>query len=143
MLIKLDLKKAYDNLNWELLRDTLMQAGFPSSWINIIMNCTTTNEMQLLWNGFPFESFTLMRGIRQGDLLSPYLFVLCIERLSHMIMDAINEGAWKPVSIAKSGLKLSHLFFVDDIVLFAEASMDQMAIIKQCLDNFLIGWVRK
>lgn len=54
------------------------------------MNCTWSNELQFLWNGVSVGSVKPTRGIRQKDPLSPYLFVLCIERLSHMILDQIN-----------------------------------------------------
>lgn len=100
------------------------------------MNCTQSNELQLLWNGVNAGSIKPIRGIGQEDPLSLYLFVLCIERLSHMILDAIHEGNWKSISICHCGPSLSHLMFVDDILLFAEVSVDQILVIKDVLDKF-------
>lgn len=99
MMIKLDLEKAYDRLDWGFLRDTLTTIGLPISWVNLIMNCTQSNELHFLWNGSNAGTITPTRGIRQGDPLSPYLFVLCIERLSHMIMDRVATGSWKSISL--------------------------------------------
>ena len=62
------------------------------------------------------------RGIREGDPLSLYLFVLCIDRLSHLIDIAASEGLWKPFKLGRDGPKISHLLFVDDMILFGEAS---------------------
>ena len=80
--------------------------------------------MHILWNGEVTEKFVPGRGIRQGDPLSLYIFVLCIERLSHGITQAVVDGRWKPIRLVKNGIPLTHLFFVDDLLLFVEASLD-------------------
>lgn len=85
MMIKLDLEKAYDRLNWNFLRDNLFNIGLTSSWINLIMSCTQSNELQLMCNGSKVGSVRPSKRIRQGDHMLSHLFVLCIERLSHMI----------------------------------------------------------
>ncbi|CAL1369363.1 unnamed protein product [Linum trigynum] len=92
--------------------------------------------MHLLWNGELSAPITPTRGVRQGDPLSPYLFVLCMERLSHRIDQAIQDKLWKPLRLSKEGPMLSHLFFADDLILFAEAESAQIRIVKQCLDEF-------
>lgn len=71
--------------------------------------------MCLLWNGEKTEPFSPARGLRQGDPLSPYLFVLCIERLCHQIEVAVGQGEWKPISLSRGGPKLSHVCFANDI----------------------------
>ncbi|CAL1361155.1 unnamed protein product [Linum trigynum] len=136
MVLKIDLEKAYDRLRWEFLRDTLKEVGLPSSWINCIMFCVEHNRMRLLWNGELSAPIIPSRGVRQGDPLSPYLFVLCMERLSHRIDQAIQDGLWKPLRLSKNGPLISHLFFADDLILFAETGGNQVRIIKQCLDEF-------
>lgn len=72
------------------------------------------------------EWFNPGRGVRQGDSISSYLFVLCMERLGHLIHAAVNDGSWKAVRLSRNGPLISHLFFADDLVLFVEASIDQM-----------------
>lgn len=76
------------------------------------------------------------KGVRQGDPLSPYLFVLCLEKLTHLISDAVLRNRWKAVSISQSGSTVSHLCFADDLLLFANAST---RIMKDCLDKFCLA----
>src|ERR1044072_328282 len=79
------------------------------------------------------------RGLRQGDPLSPYLFVLCMERLAILIQDAVDLGRWLPVSIANAGPAISHLFFADDVLLFSKASFPQMHMIHKLLSDFCMA----
>jgi hypothetical protein len=74
------------------------------------------------------------RGIHQGDSLSPYLFVLFLERLSQLIVKSVDTGAWKPFRVGKGGTKVSHLCFADNMLLFAEANAKQTETIMECLD---------
>lgn len=103
------------------------------------MHCVTSASMQVLWNGEALESFSPLRGIRQGDPLSPYLFVLCIERLVHLIKDCVVQESWKPFRVTKNGPFISHVFFTDDLVLFTESSKSQMSTIQNCLDTFCVA----
>ncbi|CAL1354996.1 unnamed protein product [Linum trigynum] len=82
------------------------------------------------------ESFLPTRGLRQGCLLSPYLFTLCMERLSHIIKVVVQDGSWRPIRISTTGSKLSHSFFDDEPILFGKASLQQVATITRCLDEF-------
>lgn len=100
------------------------------------MECVTSTSMNILWNGEVTESFLPQRGIRQGDPLSPYLFVLCIERMSHGINQAVADGVWKPIRLVKHGTPLTHLFSADNLRLFAEASVEQASIIDAILDSY-------
>ena len=104
--------------------------------INLIMQCLTSSSMQVLWNGKPSSTFKPQRGIRQGDPLSPYIFVLCMERLSHMITAAVSQGDWKPIKMGRRGVPLSHLFFADDLIVFSQANSQQVQVIKQILTTF-------
>lgn len=85
--------------------------------------------MRMLWNGEALDAFSPMSGIRQGDPISPYLFVLCIERLFHLINLYVDKKFWKPIQLVRRGPFLSHLAFADDLILFAEASIDQVEVI--------------
>lgn len=139
MTIKIDFEKAYDQLKWSFIQNTLFEIKFPQLLISYIMECITTSTMQVLWNGEPTDSFRPDRGIRQGDPLSPYIFVLCMERLNQIIEEAIIANKWKPIQASRNGPKLSNLCFADDIILFVEALVEQAEIIQQCLHRFCIA----
>jgi hypothetical protein len=136
MSIKIDLEKAYDRLNWNFVKNCLNDCKFPHNLINIIHHCITSPSFKILWNGDKTDTFTPTRGIRQGDPLSLYLFVICMDRLSHIIADQVEAHYWKPMHAGKSGPQISHLLFADDLLLFAEASIEQAHCIMHCLDLF-------
>lgn len=92
--------------------------------------------MQVLWNGEKLEEFKPGRGICQGDPLSPYLFTLWLERLLQMISVVVGQGVWKPVWLNRGGPTMSHLAFADELILFVEASMNQVRIIQTILNLF-------
>ena len=95
--------------------------------------------MQLLWNRSTSDSFFPSRGIRQGDPLSPYLFMLCMERLAQLIHLVIHDGSWKPIRLVRNGPTILHLFFADDMLLFAEASETQVNVIEEILHKFCVA----
>ena len=136
MAIKLDLEKAYDRMRWEFIQDTLSKMRLPASLIDVIMHCISSSSLNVLWNGAPTELFKPTRGNRQGDPLSPYLFVACIERLSQLIEASCAEGQWQALPFVRRGTRLSHLMFADDVVLFCKANLSQAQILQECLNRF-------
>ncbi|CAL8132777.1 unnamed protein product [Prunus armeniaca] len=100
------------------------------------MQCIKSVRYQAILNGELTERFSPSVGIRQGDPLAPYIFVLCMEKLSHIINDHVSSGTWKSVKVARNGPAISHLFFADDLILFGEASIHQAKLMKHCLDLF-------
>lgn len=100
--IKLDMEKAYDRVEWNFLEDTLKTMGFPSRLVNTIMLCVRSVTFSILINGNPSACFKPKRGIRQGDPLSPYLFIICAEVLSGLIANYQNEGKIHGIAIARN-----------------------------------------
>ncbi|XP_061993910.1 uncharacterized protein LOC133711840 [Rosa rugosa] len=133
---KIDLSKAYDKLNWNFINQVLYELQIPDQLTKLIMHCITSPSFQVILNGDLSDKFSAGRGVRQGDPLSPYIFVLCMEKLSHLIHSATEVGQWKPIQSSQSGPLVSHLFFADDIILFAEASTTQAKVLKKCMDLF-------
>ncbi|GKV40106.1 hypothetical protein SLEP1_g47777 [Rubroshorea leprosula] len=101
MAVKLDLSKAFDRVEWNFLEDTMRAMGFPEWWINHVMTCVRTVEYSVLINGCPTKKFTPSRGIRQGDPLSPFLFLLCAEGLSALLSRAISRGDLKGLTLCQ------------------------------------------
>lgn len=85
MALKLDMSKAYDRIEWPFLRGVLMAMNFPSSFVDLILRCTSSVRYAILLNGEPREWFSPQRGLRQGDPISPYLFILCAEVFAGLI----------------------------------------------------------
>lgn len=109
--IKIDLDKAYNFLSWGFIAFTLQSIKLPPSLVHLIMDCITIAEMSFLWNGSKTEPFKPSQGIRQGDLLSPYIFFMCIERLSQIVEALLINGEWKPIIASRNGPQISHIFF--------------------------------
>ena len=135
MILKLDLVKAFDRVNWTFLRLVLLHIGIPFVGVNWILGCVETSNFVVLVNGIPSKFFLASRGIKQGCPLSPLLFILIIESLSMLIHDAQQRGVITGVKITSS-LFLTHLLFVDDVLLFGEATVDEWQQYKQLLDLF-------
>lgn len=130
LIAKIDLEKAYDRIDWYFLEQVLISVGFQCHMITVILNCIKSTSLSVIWNGERLASFIPERGLRQGDPLSPYLFVLCMEILSHKIKHVVALKSWKQCQLARGGPPLTHLFFADDLLLFWTASSHQATVIK-------------
>jgi len=105
--------KAYDTVRWDFIRGVLKASGFPEAFVQWIMECVTTTSFSISINGELKGFFQGGRGLRQGDPLSPYLFVLVMEAFSGLMNDMIQQGHFKYHWRCQK-LKISHLFFADD-----------------------------
>ena len=136
--IKLDLEKAYDRLEWSFIQDTLVFFQFPPNLITLIMNMISSTWFHILWNGMPLPEIVPTRGVRQGDPLSPYLFILCLERLSLKLEEAVRDKLLHPISF-RGQVRLSHLFFADDIFLFTHAKVKDCTQLNHILHQFCVA----
>ena len=125
MALKLDMSKAYDRVEWEFMEKVMRKMGFNNQWVDLMMECITSASYSILINGEPHGHIKASRGLRQGDLLSPYLFLMCTEGLHGLINKAVSSGDIKGVSICRNGPKLTHLLFADDSLIFCRAKEDE------------------
>lgn len=133
---KIDLSKAYDHLAWNFIEFVLPEIGIFGTLLKLIMQCITTVTYQANVNEELSTTIIPHCSLRQGDPLSQYISVLCLEKLSHQIRDRVHAKLWKPVKALRSGLPITHLFFADHLILFVEASPNQIHVIKECLATF-------
>ncbi|KAG7597660.1 Reverse transcriptase domain [Arabidopsis suecica] len=122
MAIKTDISKAYDRVEWNFLERVMTQLGFDSRWVKWIMECVRTVTYEILINGAPYGNVQPTRGIRQGDPLSPYLFLFCAEVLSQLLQKAESNNHIHGMKITSSCPSISHLLFADDSLFFCRAT---------------------
>jgi hypothetical protein len=137
--LKLDLAKAYDRVDWRYLEGVLKKFGFADIWIKWIMTCVTSVRYQVKVNGELSDLINPTRGLRQGDPLSPYLFLFIGEGLTSIIHDAISRGDLNEFKICRRAPGLSHLLFADDSLLFMQTSTEQAHVVKTTINNFEKG----
>ncbi|OMO90013.1 reverse transcriptase [Corchorus capsularis] len=136
MALKLDLSKAYDRVEWIFLEGIMSRMGFSTRWVHLVMQCVRTVSYSILVNGVQTRRIVPSRGIRQGDPLSPYLFLLCMEGFSSLLQHAERIGDIHGVEVARNAPCISHLFFADDSLLFLRASLGECDAIKNLLRIF-------
>ncbi|XP_024156142.1 uncharacterized protein LOC112164137 [Rosa chinensis] len=131
--LKLDMSKAYDRVEWEFIEAVMRSMGFDQIWINWIMGCVTTVSYSFLLNGEPRGHLIPTRGLRQGDSISPYLFLLCAEGLSRMLSYEEEQHRLHGIAIAMGAPSINHLFFADDSFVFMKAEREECARVKEIL----------
>jgi hypothetical protein len=134
--LKLDISKAYDRLDWDYLRDIMVQMGFSSRWISWIMLCVETVDFSVLVDGASVGPIVPGRRLRQGDPLSPYLFIMCVEGLSSLIREVERRNDIRGTMICKNAPIIYHLLFADDCVLFFRACECEAVCMKNILATY-------
>ncbi|GKD85945.1 RNA-directed DNA polymerase, eukaryota, partial [Tanacetum coccineum] len=138
MIFKVDFKKAFDSVKWDYLIDTLRAFGFGQklcSWIN---GCFETATGSVLVNGSPTSEFQFYRGLKQGDPISPFLFILIMETLHLSFKRVIEANLFKGISINAS-FSRSHLFYADDVVFIGEWNSSNIKIVAKVLNCFYLA----
>lgn len=136
MIVKLDLEKAYDRLEWSFIKGMLRFFNFPENITKLIMNYITTTSINVLFNGGRLDGFQPSRGIRQGDKISPSMFILCLEYLSRVIDKEVTQGNWRGIRLPRGLFTLSHLFSADDLIISSRADMKSSQTLWRVLQTF-------
>ncbi|WJZ83279.1 hypothetical protein VitviT2T_002974 [Vitis vinifera] len=136
ILCKLDIEKTYDNVDWSFILTVMKKMGFGEKWLGWIKWCISTASFSVLINGTPKGFFQSSRGLRQGDPLSPYLFVIAMEVFSSFLKRAVDNGYISGCQVKgrnEGGTQISHLLFADDTLVFCQASQDQLTYLSWLL----------
>jgi exonuclease III len=139
VMCKLDMEKAYDHVDWNFLLYLLKRCGFGDRWCSWIKHCISTVRFSVLINGSPSGFFGSSRGVRQGDPLSPFLFVLIMEAFSRMIDAIYSRGLISGFSVGSrnhDNVEVSHLLFADDTLVFCGADASQISYLRALLVCF-------
>ncbi|XP_056698590.1 uncharacterized protein [Spinacia oleracea] len=135
-VIKLDMSKAYDRVNWLFLLKVLKGYGFSDRWVGLVSECITTVTYKALINGRTTKSFKPKCGLRQGDPLSPYLFLFCMDIFSRMLILGENIGLFRGIKISRRAPSINHLFFADDAMIFFRANENSCKNIMKTIEDF-------
>ncbi|KAL0283738.1 UNVERIFIED_CONTAM: Retrovirus-related Pol polyprotein from type-2 retrotransposable element R2DM, partial [Sesamum radiatum] len=134
--LKVDLRKAYDTVEWDFLTAVLILFGFPEQFIQWIVECVTTPSFSVCLNGAPHGFFKGARGLRQGDPMSPFLFVLVMEVLTLILLQRIEQNGGFSYHWRCDRIQLFQLGFADDLLLFSKADPNSVRLFKEGLTVF-------
>ena len=139
LCLKVDLKKAYDSVRWDFLYDMLHKMGFHSKWIMWIKGCLASATLSVLVNGCPTEEFYLSRGLRQGDPLAPFLFIVVAEGLAGLVRQAVKANLYSGLNIGRKEVELCILQLVDDMLFLCQDAYSNVFTLKAILRGFEVA----
>lgn len=136
MAIKLDMSKAYDRIEWDFLKNILLNMGFDDWWVQLVLRCVTTVSYNVVHGEYEMGPIQPSRGIRQGDPLSPYLFIMCAEGLSSLIRKYENRGWIHGIKVCRKAPIVSHMLFADDSYIYCKADVGEANKIRELLQEY-------
>lgn len=136
MAAKTDMSKAFDRVEWNYLKALLQSLGFDNIWVRWIMSFVTKVNYSILLNGQSYGFISPERGLKQGDLLSHFLFVLCPEGLTHMLNQAASRRDLNGIQFNLDGPEIHHMFFADANLFLYKADIYQCQIFQDLLHKY-------
>ncbi|XP_074277676.1 uncharacterized protein LOC141601306 [Silene latifolia] len=134
--LKLDMNKAFDRVSWPFLFHVLKLYDFPKSFRRLLKSCVRTTSLQVLINGTPSARIFPQCGLRQGDPISPYLFIICMEILSLMVIKAESQRSIEGIKLSRNSPAISHLLYADDALLCFRLSSSSCESLRDILISF-------
>ena len=134
--LKIDISKAYDRMEWGFIANMMNKFGFQQTWIDRVMKLISSVSYSFTHNSQEFGSVIPSRGIRQGDPISPYIYILCAEGLSAMIRRNESVGLLHGCTIARGAPTISHLLFADDCYFFFRVVEGEASVMKRILNRY-------
>ncbi|XP_062114673.1 uncharacterized protein LOC133825790 [Humulus lupulus] len=139
MALKLDMSKAYDRIEWGFLEAMMKKMGFGDHWVSLVMKCVSLVSYKIAIAGRELGPIVPSRGLRQGDPLSSYLFILCAEGFSALISKFVGDGKISGCKVAREAPVISHMLFAEDSYLFCRATMEEATHIKDILHYYQLA----
>lgn len=136
VVIKLDMAKAYDRVSWSFICLVLRKMGFAEFFIDMVWRIMSNNWYSIIINGARHGFFRSSRGLKQGDPLSPALFILGAEVLSRMLNNLQQNQQYKGFHMEFRGPQINHLSFADDVIIFASGTTVSLQLIMQILSTY-------
>jgi len=138
LLFKADFNQAFDSVNWNYLDSIMAQMNFGEKWRAWIRVCLESSRASVLINGSPTKEFSMQKGVRQGDPLYHFLFIIAMEGLNLAMKAAISKGVFHGISIPNSSITLSHLFYADDALFVGDWSKGNIVNLARILICFYV-----
>jgi hypothetical protein len=135
-MLKIDLAKAFDRIEWHFIVSALTRLGLHGHFINLIHACISSPMFSVIINGQSFAQFKSSRGIRQGCPLSPSLFVLAVNELSLALQEALQGNHLSGISLGSNCPPIHSLMFADDLLVCGKANMQEVNTISHILQQF-------
>nr|GEV87888.1 RNA-directed DNA polymerase, eukaryota [Tanacetum cinerariifolium] len=136
MIFKVDFEKAFDSVWWDFLDDVLRKFGFSDTWCKWIQCCLKSSIGSILVNGSPTEEFQFGKGLKQGDPLSPFLFILIMESLHLSFQRIVDAGMFHGIKLGRGLVNLSHMFYADEVVFVGQWCSTNITTLIRVLDCF-------
>lgn len=136
MILKLDMEKAYDQVNWKFLMEVLERFGFGENFKKWILQCILTPNFFVMVNGEPKGFFGTNRGLWQGDPISPYLFILMAKVLGRSLKKAKEQGQLAILKPSRESMSYTHHQFVNDTILMGQANEKEANKFKEILSQY-------
>jgi hypothetical protein len=134
LFIRLDIAKAFDSVHWSYILEVLRGFGFGNRWCDLVSFILASSSSKVLLNGTPGRVLCHKRGLRQGDPLSPLLFILMMEPLHKLFQKATDLGLLSPLGLKTARTRSS--FYADDAALFLNPIKEEMIVIQKVLHIF-------
>ncbi|GKV28181.1 hypothetical protein SLEP1_g37265 [Rubroshorea leprosula] len=135
-IFKADFEKAYDSVNWDFLDEMMRRLGFGEKWRLWIKECLQTASVSVLANGSLTEEFKMEKGLRQGDPIAPFLFLIVAKGLNVLIKSTVNKELFQGIPVGSGDLNISHLQFADDTAIMGKAEPGNIKAVKGILRWF-------
>jgi len=136
VIVKVDYEKAYDSVDWEFLIYMMGRLGFNTKWIHWIKVCFKSATISVLVNGSPTKQFKPKRGLRQGDPLAPFLFLIVAEGLASLVRATVSKGHYEGVKVGLNSVGINLLQFMDDTLFFCQPTYKCIMVVKTILQCF-------